>query len=131
MKSQLKVLIVDDNPDAIELVEEAIGDKYKCRTALYGEEAIRVAEKFLPDFILLDIMLPDISGIAVCKALRTNSKLEYTKIIFQSAKTDLLDRIKGIEAGADDYLCKPYDTTEVLELLERKWTVDLQRNQES
>ena len=125
MKRELKILIVDDNPDSVEILEEIIAEKYVYRVAMYGEQAVRIAKKFVPDIILLDIMLPDINGLWVCKAIRKNPNLRHCKIILQSAKTDLIDRIEGLQSGADDYLCKPYESEEILELIEREWTNDL------
>ena len=109
-----KILIVDDNLANVELLEGILEDDYNFETATSGEQAMEVAAKFQPDIILLDIMMPGIDGYQVCQMIRQDPKLNHAKIIMVSAKTMLTERLEGYEAGADDYLIKPFDSDELL-----------------
>jgi len=106
----LKVLIVDDEPAIVDLIKinlEMEGfDTCVCYT---GQQALAAAPIFVPDLILLDIMLPDINGFEVCKNLQ---KLN-TPIIMLTAKNDIKDKLYGLELGADDYITKPFDSREL------------------
>lgn len=109
-----KILIVDDNPTNIEVVEELLDDSYDLRSATTGEEALQAASDFQPDVILLDIMMPGMNGYEVCQHLRKNQALRHTKVIMVSAKAMTSERLAGYEAGADDYVTKPFDNSELL-----------------
>lgn len=107
----MKVLIVDDEPTILETVEHKLRKEgYSTFTADSAEEGMRLFRRVKPDLILLDIMLPQRSGTDLCKAVRRDST---TPIIFISAKADEADRIKGLEFGADDYITKPFNLSEV------------------
>jgi len=107
----MKVLIVDDEPTILETVEHKLRKEgYSTFTADSAEEGMRLFRRVKPDLILLDIMLPQRSGTDLCKAVRRDST---TPIIFISAKADESDRIKGLEIGADDYITKPFNLSEV------------------
>jgi DNA-binding response OmpR family regulator len=114
MQGQDKVLIVDDDPFNISILQELLEDEYELAIAESGEDALIQAEKFRPDLILLDIMMPGMDGYDTCKRLRANTKLKYSKIVLVSAKAMLAERLKGYEAGADDYVTKPFDHAELL-----------------
>ena len=109
-----KILLVDDNPVNIDLLEMLLGDEYILATADSGEEAIKVTQEFHPDLILLDIMMPGINGYETCRQLRAMQPARHIKIIMVSAKTMVLDRLQGYEAGADDYVTKPFNNGELL-----------------
>jgi len=109
-----RILAVDDNSTNLAVLEEVLGDTYSLRTAENGENAIAVAAEFLPELVLLDVMMPGIDGYETCRRLRENSDLAHTKIFMISARTDPGDRVKGYEVGADDYLCKPIVEDELL-----------------
>ncbi len=113
MKTQHKILAVDDDPINLEILEEILED-YDLLTASSGEEALEVAEVHQPDLILLDIMMPGMNGYEVCKKLRGNQDLKHAKIVLVSAKAMTSERLAGYEAGADDYLTKPFDSDELL-----------------
>ena len=113
MPAAPKILIVDDNPLNTEILEELLED-YQHETASCGEEALVIAAMFQPDIILLDIMMPDLSGYEVCQILRKNPTLNRVKIIMVSAKGMLGERLEGYKAGADDYIVKPFDDDELL-----------------
>jgi len=108
METKKKVLTVDDNPVNNEIVIEILGDDYEVKTASTGKKALEVANKFQPDLILLDIMMPGIDGYETCKQLRSDKKFEHTVIIIVSAKGLLENKIEGYHAGAYDYITKPY-----------------------
>ena len=108
-----KILIVDDNLSNIEFLEDILED-HNYETATSGEEALQIASKYRPDIILLDIMMPGINGYTVCKMIRQDPELNHAKIIMVSAKAMLSERLEGYEAGADDYLIKPFNPDELL-----------------
>ncbi len=109
-----KILVVDDNPTNIKIAKVVLGEAYHLATALTGEEALEIASDFRPDIILLDIMMPGIDGYEVCRQIRGNPALRHTKIIMVSAKAMVSERLEGYEAGADDYITKPYEEDELL-----------------
>lgn len=106
----MKVLIVDDEPAIVDLIKinlELEGfDTCVCYT---GQQALTAAPIYVPDLIILDIMLPDISGFEVCKKLQNLS----IPIIMLTAKNDIKDKLYGLELGADDYITKPFDSREL------------------
>ena len=110
-----KILVVDDEPDAVELIEFNLkGADYKVATADDGGEALRKARSFSPDLILLDWMLPEMDGLEVCKMLRKDPQTSGIPIIMLTAKASEIDRVLGLEMGADDYLTKPFSPRELL-----------------
>ena len=114
MNKKGKILIVDDNLTNVEVLEEILEDKYQLKSVSSGEAAIETAPIFLPDLILLDVMMEGINGYECCRELRKNVLLEDTKIIMISAKSMLSERLEGYEAGADDYMPKPFNKHELL-----------------
>ncbi len=113
MQPQSKVLVVDDHPTNIKIIREALDGAYQLATAASGEEALQIVPKFLPDIILLDIMMPGIDGYEVCRRVRSNPALCHCKILMVSAKAMLSERLQGYEAGADDYITKPFEEEEL------------------
>ena len=104
-----KILVVEDEQDIRELIHfNLFKEKYEVAIAADGEEALKVAEEFKPNLILLDLMLPLKDGISVCKEVREKSELTDTSIIMLTAKGEEEDVVKGLEAGADDYITKPF-----------------------
>jgi len=114
MKVKPKVLIVDDEEHNIELYSLFLEDEFAIETAVTGEEAMQKIPVFEPDVILLDIMLPDISGYEICKKLRENDQLRLVKVLFVSGLVELDDRLHGYAVGADDYVTKPVNADELL-----------------
>lgn len=114
MEEKDRILAVDDDPNNIAILEELLSDDYHLRTATVGKEAIRVAMEFRPDVILLDIMMPGMNGYEVCRQLRKHDALECCRIIMVSARAMASERLEGYEAGADDYITKPFDGDEFL-----------------
>ena len=105
---QSKILLVDDEVDILEFISYNLEKEgYKVYTAQNGTEAIRVAEKVLPDLIILDVMMPEMDGIAACEEIRRIPALQHTIIAFLTARGEDYSQIAGFEAGADDYITKP------------------------
>lgn len=110
-----KILIVDDDLKCLKFIETALKFAgYSVIETDNGDDAIQYATESLPDVIILDWMLPDISGIEVCKILRTNKKTKFIPIIMLTAKTKIDDKITGLEAGVDEYITKPIRKDEII-----------------
>jgi class 3 adenylate cyclase len=104
------ILIVDDNPTNLDILQARLAPhNYEIVTATDGEEALATAREKQPDLILLDIMMPKMDGIEVCRHLRADPSLPFMPIIMVTAKADSKDVVAGLEAGADEYLTKPVD----------------------
>jgi two-component system phosphate regulon response regulator PhoB len=110
-----KILIVDDEPDALELVEFNLRQAgYDISTAADGAEALKQARAVVPDLIVLDVMLPEMDGLEVCKTLRRDPATARIPIIMLTAKAGEIDRVLGLELGADDYVTKPFSPRELV-----------------
>lgn len=111
-----RVLIADDEP-AIALSLEFLlrNAGYETRTVRDGEAALRSAREFAPDLIVLDLMLPRVNGLDVCRALRADRRLDGTKVLMLTARGSTADRSRGDAAGADAYQVKPFSTQDLLE----------------
>jgi two-component system phosphate regulon response regulator PhoB len=110
-----KILIVDDEPDVADLVSYHLKAKgYQVATENSPTVSIATARSFLPDLVILDIMMPDLNGMQVCRILRADPRLAHVPIIFLTAKAEECDRISGFETGCDDYICKPFSTKELV-----------------
>ncbi|HBU70250.1 MAG TPA: hypothetical protein DEE98_07715 [Elusimicrobia bacterium] len=111
----MKILLVDDDVRNIELLEALLEpEKYQTVSAASGESALNILEQTKVDMILLDIMLPGMSGIDVLKRIRANKALQTMPILLLTALTQKEDKIAGLAAGADDYISKPFDKAELL-----------------
>ncbi|MDC7784477.1 response regulator [Rhodoplanes sp. TEM] len=105
-----KILAVDDAPENLEILRTRLAAKgYDVITAADGEEGLARARAESPDLVLLDIMMPKLDGIAVLKALKADTALRFVPVVLVTAKADTRDVVAGLEAGADDYLTKPFD----------------------
>ena len=109
-----RILAVDDNCRNLDILRLILEDHFALETATSGERALALAPVFEPDLILLDIMMPGIDGYETCRRLRAEARLRGTKIIMVSAKAMVSERLEGYEAGADDYVTKPFDDEELL-----------------
>ncbi|MDL2263871.1 response regulator [Synergistaceae bacterium OttesenSCG-928-I11] len=107
------VLIVDDTDLNIEILVEALGDRYDISTAMDGESALAMVEKSPPDIILLDVVMPGMNGYEVCTRLKANPETADIPVIFLTAMTDINDKARGFEMGAVDYMVKPFAILEV------------------
>ncbi|HAX80076.1 MAG TPA: hybrid sensor histidine kinase/response regulator [Cyanobacteria bacterium UBA11372] len=109
------ILIVDDNPANLELLSDLLDDAgFEIWVARDGESAIRKAEYAPPDIILLDVMMPGIDGFETCRRLKSNSSTNEIPVIFMTALSDTVDKVKGLNLGAVDYITKPFQNEEVL-----------------
>ena len=112
MQSAKHVLIVDDEKRIREVVEYALQkDGYRVSTAADGLEALAAVDRDRPDLVVLDVMLPGLDGLSVCRKIRSQHQ---TPILFLSARADEVDRIVGLELGGDDYLVKPFSPRELV-----------------
>jgi DNA-binding response OmpR family regulator len=110
-----KILVVDDEPDAVELIKFNLKNAgYEVITAADGDEALKKARAQLPNLILLDLMIPEVDGLEVCKILRRDSRVSGIPIIMLTAKAAEIDRVLGLELGADDYVTKPFSPRELV-----------------
>lgn len=110
-----KILIVDDEIHILELLKlnlEIYG--YEVFTTDTGKGVMSLIEKIKPDIILLDLMLPEVNGIDICKRIRNNSSLNEIRILIISAKSEEIDKIVCLEIGADDYITKPFSLREII-----------------
>jgi two-component system phosphate regulon response regulator PhoB len=113
MKS--KILVVDDEPDALELIEVNLkGAGFEVLSAANGRQALEKARATLPALILLDVMLPEMDGLEVCKSLRRDPKTAGIPVIMLTARAAEIDRVVGLELGADDYITKPFSPRELV-----------------
>jgi len=109
-----KILVVDDEPDAVELIEFNLrGAGYDVATAADGTEALKKCRELIPDLIVLDVMLPEVDGLEVCKMLRRDQATSGIPVIMLTAKAAEIDRVLGLELGADDYVTKPFSPREL------------------
>lgn len=110
-----KILVVDDEDHIVELITyNLISSGYDVISANNGIDALKIAKKEKPNLILLDLMLPGLDGFEVCKAVRGESDIKEIPIIMLTAKGEELDKILGLELGADDYMTKPFSIRELL-----------------
>ncbi len=108
------VLAIDDDPMSLAVLEEVLDGRFELTTAPCGVAGVASAETTRPDVVLLDVVLPDIDGFEVCRRLRSIGGLAHTKILLVSACSAVGERLRGYDAGADDYVTKPFDAEELL-----------------
>jgi two-component system, OmpR family, alkaline phosphatase synthesis response regulator PhoP len=122
-----KLLIVDDNAELLSVLRTGFkGAGFIVRTAANGPDAIKKARSFSPDLIVLDLVLPDMDGFAICEILKKDRETALIPIIVLTGLSSQLSRFAGLECGADDYVTKPFSFPELLgkvnELIERSYT---------
>ena len=106
--SSIKILVVDDDPDIVEILKYNLKNSgYSVKSAGNGVDAIKKAKKFIPDIILMDVMMPEMSGIEACEEIKNIDQLSQAIIIFLSARSEDYTQISAYDAGADDYISKP------------------------
>ena len=110
-----KILVVDDEPDIVDLVSYNLKkDGFRVATASDGEEALNKIRKDKFDLVVLDLMLPGIQGVELCRIIRNDPKTADTPLIMLTAKGEEVDRVIGLESGADDYMTKPFSARELI-----------------
>ncbi|MBT4100932.1 MAG: response regulator transcription factor [Gemmatimonadetes bacterium] len=114
MTSQ-RILVVEDEPDILEIVSYNLRQSgFEPEPAKDGETALQMAEDLQPDLIILDLMLPGMDGLEVCRLLKQRDSVRHIPVIMLTAKAEEVDRIVGLELGADDYLTKPFSPRELV-----------------
>ena len=115
VRNEADVLVVEDEPDIRHLIAHHLGrEGFQCREVSTGAEALRAVRTSAPDLIVLDLMMPEIDGLEVCRRLRGDAATAAIPIIMLTAKTDEVDRVVGLELGADDYVAKPFSPKELV-----------------
>jgi phosphate regulon transcriptional regulator PhoB len=115
LTSQGNILVVDDEPDIVELVAYNLKKEgFTVSSAADGQEALAKIRREKFDFIILDLMLPGMPGMEICRVLRNDPRTKHVPVIMLTAKGEEVDKILGLEAGADDYLTKPFSPRELL-----------------
>lgn len=115
MTNTTKILIIDDNIDTVELLRKRFRiEGYETDEAYDGEEGLKKVYDYVPDLIVLDVMMPKIDGYEVCKRIKQDESLKQIPILMLSAKSQVPDKVRGLDIGADDYLTKPFDFKEVM-----------------
>ena len=113
-----KILVVDDEKDILELIEfNLTSNGYNVTTTTSGEEALELIKKNEYDLVVLDIMLPGIDGLDICKIIKADKQKSHIPIIMVTAKTEEVDRVTGFEIGADHYVTKPFSPRELLAIV--------------
>lgn len=112
--SKPKVLVIDDEPDIIEIFSEALEDEFEVHGCSQGRDGLSRAKTLLPQIVLLDIGLPDVSGYEICEQLKQDVKTADCAVIFVSGSNTLEERLKGYEVGGDEYITKPFQLKEVI-----------------
>jgi len=115
MNALPRILVVDDTPNNVKLLADVLTVKgFSVTTATSGEEALAAVSANPPDLVLLDVMMPGLSGYDVCRQLRANAHTALLPVVLITALDPERERVKGIEAGADDFLSKPINQAELL-----------------
>lgn len=115
MERQQSILIVDDNPAIVELLSSQLKPyKYNLDVAYDGDEALHKVMKNMPDLVLLDLMMPKISGFEICRRIKNNKDTQFIPVVVITALTEQGDKLKAIELGADDFLVKPINRVELI-----------------
>ncbi|OUS22922.1 phosphate regulon transcriptional regulatory protein PhoB [Litorivita pollutaquae] len=111
----LRVLLVEDEPAQREILAYNLeAEGFEVSRAVNGDEALMLVDEVVPDLIVLDWMLPGVSGIEICRRLKTRPATRNVPIIMLSARSEEADRVRGLETGADDYVVKPYSVVELM-----------------
>jgi len=132
MPPKATILAVDDEPHVLKLLKaNLVSSGYRVLTAQDGQEALEIVEREMPDLVILDLMLPKMDGYTVCRHIRSFSSVP---VIMLTARSSQVDLIHGFEVGADDYLTKPFDVTELLMrvqavLRRSKWPEEIRTQQ--
>lgn len=119
MKNDFKILIVDDEPRNLRILEEILEGRCILEQAIDGEQTLKKVDTFGPDLILLDGMMPGKTGLEVCEQLKADARHCHIKIIFITGKASNLERKQGLAAGADGYVTKPFEETEIFSAIEQ------------
>ena len=123
------LLIVEDEPDMLRYLAAILSEDYRVYQASDGRQGLSIANRFLPDLILLDLMLPEIDGLGVCRAIKENDELKHSKVMLLTSRVDETAKLSALKLGADDFLTKPFSSLEVKTRLSNLYqTTQLQRD---
>ena len=128
---KLKVLAVDDDPDILDLLCSTLEVEFDVATSSTGTEALKKIREFMPDILVLDYMLPDLEGPKVCASLRKDPLFLHLPILMLTGKSEVDDKVTGLEAGVDDYMVKPFQPQELIariRMLVRRSDIHLDAN---
>ncbi len=131
MGEKPKILIVDDEPDILEILEILLKEEYRVIQAQNGEEALKKVKEESPELIILDYMMPKKDGVQVCREIKQDIFLRHIPVIILTGKGEIHQKVKGLDAGADDYIVKPFDPQELMARVRmalRRKTRDLDAN---
>jgi len=110
-----RILVIEDDPNITELLQYNLTKEgFEVKTAADGQKGVEEIEKKWPDLVILDLMIPYISGLEICKIMRSKKELAHIPVIILTAKEEEIDRIIGLEMGADDYVTKPFSIREFI-----------------
>ena len=118
MEEKKVILVVDDNPENIDVLVGILGGSYKVKAATSGEKALKASSKRPPDLILLDIMMPEMDGYEVLVQLKANSDTANIPVVFATGMSENADQEKGVALGARGYLTKPVDPVKVISIVQ-------------
>ena len=111
------VLIIEDDENIAKAEELILMNDFNVHVAKDGEEGLQKAKELKPDILVLDLMMPKMGGIEVCKRIREDEEIKDTKIVMVTAKNQQRDETKGMETGADDYIMKPFEADELIHVV--------------
>ena len=115
-----KILIVDDEQDIVESLKFVLeGNNYTCYCAYNGEDGLNLAREIIPDLIILDVMMPRINGYKISRLLKFDKKYQNIPILMITARSQEEDKLIGEETGANEYITKPFDLDEVLQIVQK------------
>ena len=115
-----KILIVDDEQDIVESLKFVLeGSNYTCYCAYNGEDGLNLAREIVPDLIILDVMMPRINGYKISRLLKFDKKYQNIPILMITARSQEEDKLIGEETGANEYITKPFDLDEVLQIVQK------------
>ena len=115
----MRILIVEDDKILAKTIEQCLGEKYDIDHAYDGEEGLKLAKEEHPDLIILDVMMPKINGYKICRLLKYDAKYKNIPIIMVTARSQENDKLIGEETGADEYITKPFEFTDILEVINK------------
>ena len=114
-KRPVKILVVDDEKNILDIIRFNLEvEGYRVYTTQEGEEALRLVSELNPDLILCDIMMPEVDGLEICRRLKSDGRTNHIPVVLLSARTQAQDKVAGIEAGADDFITKPFDFSDLV-----------------
>ncbi len=129
--TQKRILIVDDDPDVLDILRISLEEHYELVQAQNGEEALKTIYRRPPDLVIIDWVMPKMTGCEVCQKLKKDLLLRHLPVIILTGKGEVKDKVEGLDAGADDYMVKPFEPSELLarvKMVLRRVEIDLDAN---